>query len=779
MNKKILFGTLLAMFCIVFAGTFTACTEQENEPTAAANVNFSLRKAQATQASGDGQGTNLLVYAVYDKAGNLLENLGGKNENAFATALTEKVSLKLTKGQTYTVVFWAQNSACQAYDYSNLKAIKIDYTKVTQNSEAFDAFFGSKTFTITEDFGETVELHRPFAQLNFAIPAEDLEFAKKEGLEISASRVEVSEVATILNAMTGDVDGETAVAFTAATLPTTTLTIKVDGKDSTYAHLSMNYLLANALPATASTTADVKFVFTTNKDAITVESSATPLQRNWRTNIISSIRNMADFDVVIDPDFDGDNVGGDAFPFELNETYYSTFAAALAAAVDGDVINIAAGTYELPTQITLKDGAKGTITFAGTGEATVLLDGTTAENGSGMTIHMKDLTYKTANDGYTGGIIHAAAINFDNCTIIGQYYAQSSAPHTFTKCTIEQSNGYLYTYGANCTFESCTFDSSEGKALQVYAESYDVESTITINNCTFTAAKVGNTYDGKPVTAIDINSIRGNKFNVNINNTTATGYGTGLYSGSDLWNIKGGAENVIVTIDGAQYIAEGVTLKDGVMSAGEGCDLATIANLNDANVTTLLFTADITGAATVANAYGENTGILQSNNSVIDGQGHTLTVNSAKYAITTSGGTIKNMTIVGGGRAIAIIGAKVPVYVENVHISNSTYTVWGGDSNYGGLVITNSTLNGWTSWGGQVGEVSCTNCAFGSNGSYAYCRPYGVTTLTDCTFSEGYELDATHSSSIKLINCKVGNTALTAENLTTLLGADAANAIVE
>ena len=209
------------------------------------------------------------------------------------------------------------------------------------------------------------------------------------------------------------------------------------------------------------------------------------------------------------------------------------------ANVNTHTVMLGDGTYDM-TKLTAIAGK--TLTFVGAGEKTVING---SANASGMKVIMKDLTWTSQSEGYDTAFIHATSVSFENCNITGQYYAQSGAPHTFRNCTIDPQKGYLYTYASNCTFENCTFKSSEGKALQVYNDGNEGTFTVNINNCTFTADKTANTFDGKPVTAIDINSLK-SKFIVNINNTTATGYGVGEYSGSTLWNIKGGQENVTV-----------------------------------------------------------------------------------------------------------------------------------------------------------------------------------------------------------------------------------------
>ena len=47
--------------------------------------------------------------------------------------------------------------------------------------------------------------------------------------------------------------------------------------------------------------------------------------------------------------------------------------------------------------------------------------------------------------------------------------------------------------------------------------------------------------------------------------------------------------------------------------------------------------------------------------------------------------------------------------------------------------------------------------------------------LENCVFEEGFEFDATKNNEIFFKNCKVGTTVITAENVVSLLGADAAN----
>jgi hypothetical protein len=174
------------------------------------------------------------------------------------------------------------------------------------------------------------------------------------------------------------------------------------------------------------------------------------------------------------------------------------------------------------------------------------------------------------------------------------------------------------------------------------------------------------------------------------------------------------------------------------------------------------------------------------NGAIINGNGNTLTVTDANKtwdcAIYTTGGTIKNLTVGGAFRGIFTAGCSEDIIIDNVVLDNVCYTFHsdGSNPNYS-VIITNSTLNGWTSFTSGYKSVSFNDCIFGKGTGgyqYAYMRPYSDTAFSNCAFSEGYELDATRTDDITLYNCTVGGVKLTQDNLTTLLGANAAKAKV-
>ena len=239
------------------------------------------------------------------------------------------------------------------------------------------------------------------------------------------------------------------------------------------------------------------------------------------------------------------------------------FAKAIEEAEAGDVI-LVAGSVVLPSGVITS--TPGALTIEGyTEDAEVAFNSTAggADGGlncyaDGMDLLFKNITVVSPNTGsaYSGGFGRAKSVTFENCEYIGQYRAVN-AYTKFIDCTIDPQTSYIYTDYANVDFTGCTFNCSEGKGVQVYNDGNTTNTVINVTDCTFAAAKQGATWDGKPVTAIDINS-NGEIFTVNITNTTATGFPEGLATASTLFNIKGGAEYVTVMIDGMKFIASGM-----------------------------------------------------------------------------------------------------------------------------------------------------------------------------------------------------------------------------
>lgn len=287
----------------------TACSRDEME-SAGMNgdgvVTFSARLPEQlqTRSMGDGQTARKLTYAVY-AAGEQTPLLTSENEGAPVVEFTDlkaQLTLRLTTGKSYDVLFWAdaygQKDESNPYkvDYQ-AQTVTVDYAAAESNDESRDAFFGSVTgMKVTGAMSQDVTLVRPFAQVN--VGTDDLEEAVAGGLQSAALATSMSatNVPTTLNLLNGTTTGSTSVDFASHAVPTESLV--VSGR--TYTYLAMNYLLMGA----DKTTTNIAFAFTDGATTGNLTFSNVPVQRNYRTNIIGSVlTGDVDFDIDIDPGF--------------------------------------------------------------------------------------------------------------------------------------------------------------------------------------------------------------------------------------------------------------------------------------------------------------------------------------------------------------------------------------------------------------------------------------------------------------------------------------------
>ena len=183
--------------------------------------------------------------------------------------------------------------------------------------------------------------------------------------------------------------------------------------------------------------------------------------------------------------------------------------------------------------------------------------------------------------------------------------------------------------------------------------------------------------------------------------------------------------------------------------------------------------SDLTFSANETPDTGYGKAGLNVSGTVLNGNGHTITANDAwatwDCTISAVSGTIKNATISGAMRGIFMPGANGDLYIDNVVFDNVIYTFNSdaGDKNYG-VYISNTVLNGWTSFSNVHKEVVFTDCSFGKGNGYAFCRPYNPCVFENCEFSTDMEFDTAYQANIVLKNCTYGGVKITAENAASL-----------
>ena len=174
-------------------------------------------------------------------------------------------------------------------------------------------------------------------------------------------------------------------------------------------------------------------------------------------------------------------------------------------------------------------------------------------------------------------------------------------------------------------------------------------------------------------------------------------------------------------------------------------------------------------------------------NAVLDGAGNTI--NAKATAAMFSGSTlpfvslagnavVKNVVLDGDSQSYAAANGKTygirNIYIaaegnytiENVIAIKNTYALNVNTTKSVVLNITNSTLQGWVSYGTST-VATLNNVKFESGVEQTY-RPYGRTALYNCAFAEGYIIDLSclsDTESIVFESCTYAGRALTAADL--------------
>ena len=224
---------------------------------------------------------------------------------------------------------------------------------------------------------------------------------------------------------------------------------------------------------------------------------------------------------------------------------------------------------------------------------------------------------------------------------------------------------------------------------------------------------------------------------------------------------------------------------------------ANVIDWVDAEIGILGVGGEITENYTMITDASASSMITLADDKEFDGAGHTLTIGgeakdfytgqTLRLMQTKGDATISNLTIDGentvytfdgdndgvvdnyGIRGIFLTGEGT-VTLDNVTIKNVTYTL-NDDASAKTLKVINSYLEGWTSYNPAT-EGIFEKVTF-AKGTYGQFRPHGNATLTECVFNNDVVLDLTKLNAekvVKLVNCKYGDTVITAENIVSLLG---------
>lgn len=291
---------------------FTACQSDElanggrNGEVAASfsvqlpgNGNDAVTRAAT---AGDGTSVNRCIMEIY-----LNDELYSRQIGTIQSdGLTAGFDVRLVTSQTYKFVFWAdhvesvEDEAIKTdlhYNTADLRNISMkgDYNGSSKD-DTRDAFFASLEKLVTNAFSGSVELTRPFGQLN--IKTEDLASIpdnQKEAFVPVTAGLSFKNLYTGFNAATGDLLGEpTSVAYKAAS----------DVVDAN-GNLTVDYLFAPNTAGGQHLANMTLAVYNAAGGQITTKDlNNIPVQRNYKTNVTGNLLTVdGKVNVMVTPAF--------------------------------------------------------------------------------------------------------------------------------------------------------------------------------------------------------------------------------------------------------------------------------------------------------------------------------------------------------------------------------------------------------------------------------------------------------------------------------------------
>ena len=653
----------------------------------------------ATKALGDGQTAKTLHVSVYENDAEKTKL--DLDKTATFTDLKTQVKFSLVKGKTYNFVFWAQAAEGAPYDVTDLKNIKISYEGAEANDEKRDAFYATrKELKVNGALTETIKLYRPFAQVNFGTA--DYDAAVAAGFVPKQSVFTATDVANVFDTFNaeGKVEGPATdkVTFAAAELPAEPLVIK-DG--TKYAWMTMNYIIPVGKQGEKHISNVTAEFITEAGDAITASSPQTPVQNNYRTNILGNLlTSQVIFNVEIVPIFNEPDNDIDLVNIKNVESLKALFATGGEATLASDLV--------LDESIAVMPGK----------EVTLDLNGKTIKNNSNS----------VALDVYGSLVINGEG------TVDGGEGGDNVAVWSRPggKLTI---NGGTYTVGA---------DANGSGNSTIYTTGGDV----IINGGTFsTAAKYGGRY-------WTINKQNGSTGKVEIYGGTFPGFDPANPNTDDaasylapgyisvetngVWTVVRGDKPVAMTAAELQAYITAFTSagsgdnvieirKDIVLKEGETWTPAKVDGYHGAGVVTVLGNGHkISGlnAPLFAGGFAGNSGIIVKD----------LTLDGVKINDATSDQGI--------GAFVCNVDSMPKIELDNCHLTNSEMISTGG-ARVGGLI-------GWTSGYNNpddgpvntyinITKCSVEGCTISAKGSvggiigHAGGNPATYHTISDCT----------------------------------------------
>lgn len=767
-------------YSVLAAGMLFACSQEEIVDVTKGEgqqVTFKVELPSVGQSRaiaegievGAGKYADKLVYAMYEEDQNDILVSGFAYDND-KNGIFE-VNVPMAKDIKYDILFLAYNEDKSAFvinnsdaKANNLKALKMK-SELSANQETYDAFIGRlDSKGVDAAASTTVELYRPFAQVNAATTPEDLATAKILKAEVASSEFVIYNAPNTLNVFTGAVSGTETFTYEQsgilekydATAYPLNETITVDG--NAYYYLSMAYVLAGK----NSNTYDADFSFFRNDDKLVSSLSvkSMPVQANYRTNILGTLLTQEEnYSIVIDAEFgEPANVPSEEQTQKVVVATAAELKAAIADAEPSVGQNRAIGHDIKYTLIELQPG-----TYTGAFDVigkNVILMSNDKEN--------------TIIDGLVHGLDRSHIV-LRNLTLTNATPASSASDR-------HNADGYcLGSYVVNWVIENCTFNVSAGTpgAINVYSNLNDF-TTSTIEGVNYDLVIKNSTFNcngERPIRGKTNSYIEGCTFNnqhryaIQVQgNEQLTDPETVTFINNKIVNpcqTSGEAFAAAVSISKSQLL-ENVTFNiSGNTIESSVFELKNLVYDNHANV--LITTCTLNGAP----IYDYNCQkVDEETNEVVFGDlmyaGNTYYVANAAGLVELSGKAIK------AGESVKLLA---DINLEGVEFNGLSAFNSENNNTFDGQ---NCTVSNWTnnngasdmgffkSWVGSIKNIKFENCHLKTNGRSAIVAANTYTnidniSINNCSIEDSYwacGIIAGLYNSGSISNCTVTNSSV-------------------
>lgn len=550
--KKFLFLGAMAAMLLGTASCSNDMEPQAKDGEALVQYTVTLGDGIDSRTISDGTKANTLKFAVFTEDGQHLADL---DQTVPVENKTATITTKLARYHTYKLVFWAQNSACTAYNTDDMSAIKVNYTTVNCNDETRDAFYKMHVQSMeSNSVNETIVLTRPFAQINFL--ASDA--AGVQGLDAYKSKVTVTGVPTQLNTLDGTVAEPADVTFDYAALVNETL-----AGYETYKYMAMNYVLAATDKEIKNTVELTVNDGTQDVNVVTVNSC--PVQRNYRTNIFGDLFTVeGNFNITIDPIYDQPDLPEKTNVVYMDgqeyETIEAAYNAAIAAGQNDIVISLAKGTYTIDNNFAFENQGKVT---------NVTVQAANGVNAADITINGRfAMSASSAQKVATGSSMTIKGLTLTPTTTDN---TKNDATHYYRSGS-EKSSIYIFG-GVKLTVEDCIFDiadPTQEKATGIVTWG-DQNTTAVVKNCKFNCdghSKPLQIGHGSSNTIDNCTFNQPKKYAVQVNHYSASDPVNQLIFKNNTINANPSAKNYGIALDARQeaYYNLNVTVENNVMN---------------------------------------------------------------------------------------------------------------------------------------------------------------------------------------------------------------------